>query len=335
MHLSNFCHKIQVLCKLDPIILFTGSLEDYPCIETDETCAISTAKKLKEEFIELVEFVYSCLSAVRDVGLLKLRLNLFLNFERQNTPAVLQHLLQLQSIPTADAILNYLIATDFIGYLNYELLTVFQKVSKSDILQSKIQQYELQHDAFLKNTNFNTIVNIFKRYPELAPASPIGLPKLNVRFKSPWEGRSFYSWKEVIERRSYWPPFAMIASISRNSVILTFAVFPSFVPAVVRDLTDQKVLALLEREGLSVELSSDLLQLQDDMEAEISEDETIEDQLPIGVENLKLSTDDKNVSVSKRSETELTSFGEEDGEGKESYDDEVVKAKTISILEQV
>ena len=262
------------------------------------------------------------MSAVNDVRLLKLRLNWFLNSERQNTPDVRQqHFHELQSLSTPDAILNYLVIADFIGYLNYELLGVFQKVVKSDKLETQIQQYVQHHDMFLKSTNLNTIVDIFKQYPELAPASPIGLPKFTIQLETSWEGRSSYSWKEVLERQAYWPPFAMIASISRNCIILTIAIFPLFVPAVVRDLTDQKVLALLEREGLSVELSSDLLQLRDDMEPEISEDETIED---------------KNVSVSKRSESEITSFSEEDGEGKETYDEEVpVKAKTISILEQV
>ena len=310
-------------------------------VETDETFAISTAKKLKEEFRELVVFIYSCLSAIHDVGLLKLYLNLFLNFERQNTRAVQKHLRELQEISTADSILNYLIGADFIGYLNYELLTIFQKVVKSDSLESSsmschIQQYEHQHDSFLKNTNFTTIVNIFKRHPELAPASPIGLPKFNVRFESPWEGRSFYSWKEVIERQSYWPPYGMIASISRNSIILTFAVFPFFVPTVVRDLTNKKVLALLGRERLSIELSSDLLKLQEDMEAEIFEEENIENKLPTKVENLKLSTDDQNVPVSKRPETELSFLSEEDGEGIETYDEQVpVITKTIFTREQV
>ena len=62
----------------------------------------------------------------------------------------------------------------------------------------------------------------------------------------------------------------------------------------------------------------------------------VNDNLQIRVGNLKRSTDDKNVPVSKRSKTELTSFSEEDGEGKETHDEEVsVKAKTVSILEQV
>ena len=164
---------------------------------------------------------------------------------------------QLQSILTADAILNYLIASDFIGYLNYELLNVFQKVVKSDKLESEIRQYELQHDAFLKTTNFNTIVDVFKKHPELAPASPIGLPKFSIRLQAPWEGRNIYSWKEMLEKRFIWPPYVIIESISRNCIIVTYCVLPFIAQAVVKDLTNKDVLIVLQSEGIIVELSSD------------------------------------------------------------------------------
>ena len=193
---------------------------------------------------------------------------MFLSSERQNTPAVQQHLRQLQLILTTDAILNYLIAANFIGYLNYELLNVFQKVVQSDVLESRIQQYELQHDTFLKNTKFSTIINIFREHPELAPASPIGLPKFAMRLEAPWEGRSIYSWKELLDRQFNWPPHVHISSISRNCIILTYVVLPFFVPAVVRDLTDQEVLLGLESQGVSVELSPDLLLMRDVVEVE-------------------------------------------------------------------
>ena len=69
------------------------------------------------------------------------------------------------------------------------------------------------------------------------------------------------------------------------------------------------------------------------MEPEICIEANVDDTL---LGKLKLSTDDKNIPVSKTSETELTSFSEEDGEGMQAHDEEVsARAKTVSILEQV
>ena len=331
-HIINFNTAFDVEIQTDFLPLDSSDMNIS--VQSDQSIVVSTAKKLKEEFEDLLLLVKRSVSDI-DLDNFILRLNWSLSSEKQNTQAVQEHLDNLEKLPTAKSVLNYLINRNFIGYLNYELLKVFQKEVQSDELQSGIKHYEQHHDAFLRLANFSTIVDTFKQHPELAPASPIGLPQFTVRFEAPWEGKSIYSWKELLQRRFNWPPHINIVSISRHCIILVYSVLPFFAPALVRDLTDQKVLALLEREGLSVELSSDLLQLRDDMEAEISEDETIEDKLLIGVENLKLSTEDKNVSVSRRSETELTSFSEEDGEGKETSDGEVVKAKTISILEQV
>ena len=70
------------------------------------------------------------------------------------------------------------------------------------------------------------------------------------------------------------------------------------------------------------------------MEVELDREETTEEKLPTEEENLKLSAEDLPVSI--RSETELTSLSEEDGEGKEIHDEEVpVSVKTICTLDQV
>ena len=280
--------------------------------------------------------VHDTLNGV-DTSELKLRLNWFVSSEKQNTPPVQEHLDKLESLLTPQSILNYLINKNFIGYLNYELLKVFQKVVQSDKLQFKITKYEAHHDKFIRLANFNTIIDVFKQHPELAPASPIGLPKFTVQLEAPWNHRNIYSWKELVEKQFNWPSHIYIVSISRNCIILTYSVLSYFAPAVVRDLTNQDVLALLENQGVSVvELSNDLLKLGTEVEVELDREENTEDKLPTEMENLKLSQENKNVPVSRRSETELTSFSEEDGDGKETHDEVVtVNVKTISTQEQV
>ena len=272
-----------------------------------------------------------------DTSKLKLRLNWFVSSEKQNTPPVQEHLDKLESVLTPQGVLNYLINKNFIGYLNYELLKVFQKVVQSDELQFKITKYEKLHDEFLRLANFNTIIDVFKQHPELAPASPIGLPKFKIRLDAPWNSRNIYSWKELVEKQFNWPSHIYIVSISRNCIILTYSVLSFFAPAVVRDLTNPDVLALLESQGVSVvELSNNLLKLGTEVEVELDGEENREEKLPTEGENLKLSAENKNVPVSKKPETELTSFSEEDGEGKETHDEQVpVNVKTISTQEQV
>ena len=270
-----------------------------------------------------------------DTGILKLHLNWFVSAEKQNTPPVQEHLDKLESLLTPQSILNYLINKNFIGYLNYELLKVFQKVVQSDELQFKITKYEEHHDEFLRLANFNIIIDVFKQHPKLAPASPIGLPEFKIRLDTPWNDRNIYSWNELVEKQFNWPSHIYIVSISRNCIILTYSVLPFFAPAVVRDLTNPDALALLESQGVSVvELSNDLLKLGTEVEVELGREENTEEKLPTKEENLKLSAE--NVPVSIRSETEITSSSEEDGEGKETYDEQMsVDVKSIPTQEQV
>ena len=169
-------------------------------VQSDQANVVSAAKKLKEEFEDLLLRVKSSVSDI-NLGNFRLRLTWSLSSKKQNTPAVREHLDNLEKLSTAPAVLNYLISRNFIGYLNYELLKVLQKEVQSDELQSSIKQYEQHHDAFLRLENFSTVVDTFKQHPELAPASPIGLPEFTVRFEVPWEGKSIYSWEELLEKR--------------------------------------------------------------------------------------------------------------------------------------
>ena len=105
------------------------------CVETN---VITAAEKLKKKFEDLLLSVHDALNGV-DTSKLKLRLNWFVSSEKQNTPPVQEHLDKLESVLTPQGVLNYLINKNFIGYLNYELLKVFQKVVQSDELQFKIQ----------------------------------------------------------------------------------------------------------------------------------------------------------------------------------------------------
>ena len=223
------------------------------------TETVEAAKTLRKTFNNLVESVVLMISQL-NVHILKFRINTYIRDEQQNTREVRRDLDDLQHARTAGAVLNFLINRNFLGYLNYELLKVFEDMISSDELTSKIQKYKTEHDRFLQYTDFRTLIEVFKENPELAPASAVGLPKFTLHLESEWEGRSTYSWKELLNKQFNWPPHVHVTSITRNCIIIEYSVLPFFASAVVRDLTDPLVLAVLKRQGVTVKLSLELIE---------------------------------------------------------------------------
>ena len=216
----------------------------------DITNVESKVECLQEMFEDII---VSTTKAIEDVDVknLRARISWFLNCKKESELATEDYLIKLESIANPEGVLNFLVRNEFIGWLNYELIKVFQKVAKNEKLNNDINQYERRHIDFLQ-VKFKDIVQLFRRRPDLAPKFPVGLPKLQIWLDKPWENKSMYEWKEFLQKRFNWPPDLMIKTISKNCIILTYAVLPFFVPSVVRDLSDPHVLTELESEGVSV-----------------------------------------------------------------------------------
>ena len=222
--------------------------------------AVEAAKALKKSFKNLAKIVLHMVREI-DVRNLKLEINWYITDEQQNTPEVQKRLDDLQHAKTADDVLYFLVNRNFLGYLNYELVEVFEGMVSSDELTSKIQEYKTDHDKFLQCTDFKTLVEVFNEKHELRPASAVGLPKFTLHLESHWEGRSTYSWKELLDKQFNWPPHVHVTSITRNCIIIEYSVLPFFAPSVVRDLTDPLVLAVLKRQGVTVKLTQELIEM--------------------------------------------------------------------------
>ena len=175
---------------------------------------IVEAGNLKQDFEELLVAILDAVRGV-DLGNLKIRISWFFSAEQFITADVQAILDQLQSLTTPQNVLNFLIAKNCIGYLNYGLIKVFEKAVKSEQLKAKIKEYEDKHDAFLHHFGFNVIIEAFRQHPNLAPVSVVGLPELIVRLKTPWEGKCVYKWKDVFDNFFTWPPHLNIISIKR------------------------------------------------------------------------------------------------------------------------
>ena len=171
----------------------------------DKEKAVSGAKHLQKEFKKLLIVAYRVISAV-DVGLFKLFVNYFFSSEKQTTPQIQEQLTELNTIPASLGVLNFLVRNNFIGYLNYKLLKEFQSMihiveseelddvkfqysKKLQKLKTAIEKNDTNLDEFILSVNFNTIIEVFKEYPSLAPVSHIGLPEFKIHLKSPWKNK--------------------------------------------------------------------------------------------------------------------------------------------------
>ena len=201
----------------------------------------------------LYDIIDSTTKAIKDVDvkILISRISCYFNRTKESELAIEEYLIKLESFEKPEGVLNFLVRYEFIGWMNYELIKVFQKVAKNEKLNDDINQYEQRHIHFLQ-VKFKDIVQLFRRRPDLAPKFPVGLPKLQIWLDKPWENKSMYEWKEFLQKRFNWPPDLVIKTISKNCIILTYAVLPFFVPSVVRDLSDPHVLSELESEGVRV-----------------------------------------------------------------------------------
>ena len=194
----------------------------------------------------------------KDAKELRFGINSYFKDERIVNEMIETHLSRIEDYVEPSAILNYLYRHEFIGYINYALVKEVQEVVKSRLLDKHIEEYEKDYQSFLQLA-LKDIHAAFKKCPDLEPNYPVGLPKLTIHLESDWDGRSMYEWKELFERRFTWPKKLNIVKISENCIIITCAVWPKFAEDVLRDLTDPKVIADLKKEGVTIDISPQLL----------------------------------------------------------------------------
>ena len=107
--------------------------------------------------------------------------------------------------------------------------------------------------------------NVFQQCPDLNPEYPAGIPKFKIHLQSEWDGKSMLELREFLELCHLNPDDIdqlMIAKIEQNCIIVTFAVLPHIAQRVVECLTAKDVVIILESNGVSVDISTELLQYQ-------------------------------------------------------------------------
>ena len=189
-----------------------------------------------------------------DAEELKYRIHSLVKHEIKVNETIEEHLVRIEDFKAPSAILMYLYRHEFIGYINYALLKKVQEVMKSRLLDKHMEEYEKDYQLFLQCA-LNDTHAAFKKCPDLQPNYPVGLPSFTIHLESDWDGRSMYEWKELFEKRFSWPETLNVVKISENCTE-----WPKFAEDVVKDLTNPKVIADLNKnEGMTSDISPQLL----------------------------------------------------------------------------
>ena len=186
------------------------------------------------------------------------------------------HLSRIEKYNSSNAIWNYFYRQHFIGYINYSLITVFQKIIQSPLLDQRIEEYEKDYKCFLE-LSLKDVHNVFQQVPDLNPVYPAGLPKFKIHLQSEWDGRSVLELQEFLQLCRIHPEQLMIAKIEQNCIIITFAVLPHNVHSVVECLTDTEVTSILESHGVTVHCDELLLMYTTPSVADSSSSDNVSD----------------------------------------------------------
>ena len=194
----------------------------------------------------------------------KLRFEITKYFKQEEgkiSRAIEEHLSHIEHYSSSNAVWNYFFRHDFIGYINYSLVKVFQEVVKSPLLTKPIEEYEKDYKCFLE-LSLKDVHTVFQRCPDLSIEYPAGIPKFKIHLQN---DKSMLELREFLEQCRLNPgdiDQLIIARIEQNCIIVTFAVLPHIAQRVVECLTAKDVARILKSNGVSVVISPELLDYQ-------------------------------------------------------------------------
>ena len=212
--------------------------------EVPELARIAT--KLKDKFFSLQISVRRSATG-HDVGELKYAVHVFLTENQMQ-----HHINALDKIKSVEELFDFLNDHRFIGYLNYKLLRKIINLRRNFLLKRKFNRYEKKYQALLKSSSFICLIEVFKSHPELSPTTAIGLPEMILGLDSPWTEGSVYTWEEYFNNRFPWTDSVAIKEYSTNCILITYAILPSVLADIMRDLTNPAIIAELNDNGVTI-----------------------------------------------------------------------------------
>ena len=164
----------------------------------------------------------------------------------------------LKNCKSAEDLFLCLKKGNLICYFNYKIVEVFLKILRNDrALNSFLEDYKREFIKLL-DYNFPSIVQVFHNV-QIAPATPgIGLPNFTLRIGTKCKHSNLYTlFEDVFEMRRFsWARHLLILDATlQNCILVKYAVLPFFVSSVIKDLSDPEVIAWLEHQDITIELS--------------------------------------------------------------------------------
>ena len=133
----------------------------------------------------------------------------------------------------------------------YALLRKMSRLVNDSSINSQFEQYEQECAVLFNTATFKDIIEMFRQYPDLKPSSAIGLPHIVFCLTKQWHSRQVSSWKTKFAKFS-WSDSCSLDEVKSNCVLVTYAILPSVLPAVLKDLRDPIVLKELQDIGVTV-----------------------------------------------------------------------------------
>ena len=172
--------------------------------------------------------------------------------ENRCLPKVMETCMEkLEKVENMEEFFIFLIKHHFIGYLNYALLRKISQLVNDSSVTGQFEQYEQECTVLFNTASFKNIMEMFRQYPELKPSTAIGLPHIVFQLERPWLLKRVYSWFTTLAGFS-WSNSISLHEIREKCVLITYAVLPSVLPDVLKDLRDPTVLKELEDTGVTV-----------------------------------------------------------------------------------
>ena len=159
---------------------------------------------------------------------------------------------KLERVNDMKDLLTFLLNHHFISYINYALLKRISRLANDSNINSQFEQYEQECTVLFKTASIKDIIEMFRQYPDLKPSSAIGIPHIALRLKKYWHFKSVHTWNTTFAVKVPSSHSCLLHEIKKNCILITYAVLPSVLSAVLKDLRDPAVLKELEHIGVTV-----------------------------------------------------------------------------------
>ena len=95
------------------------------------------------------------------------------------------------------------------------------------------------------------MIPLFEKQSDLSPTTPLGLPYVSFCLEKPDSFTSAHDWVSTFDEFS-WSQDAFLKQLQKKCIIITYAILPSVLDDVTRDLKDPLILKTLKDKGITV-----------------------------------------------------------------------------------